>query len=148
AAAAQVRLASMDVISPWAKVRGSGTLALSDPPRESSAKLTIEGIDLERLPPMLKLPVRIASRGGATVDARWPGLQFEAAKFDAAARLEGMPRLAKDSLPLDASIRATGSESHVVVDVEDLRALGASTSGQVVLADRKTLSGDLRMEAG
>ena len=147
AASSRVRLSSLNLATPWARVRGQGDLALNAS-GESTAKFVAEGCDLDRLSAILHLPVRVASTANGSVDARWKGLEFQDAAADATARLAAsQPLPAKDIIPLDAAVRATRRGNRIVADVEALRGFGVTAVGQVVLLDRKSLGGDLHVDA-
>ena len=144
-AASRIRLESLDLSAPWGALRGHGDVALKG---ESTAEIQAENVDLSRLSAILKMPVRIASTAAAHIRARWPGLQFEQAAGEAVIQLSASRQPpAKDVVPVDATVHATARANRVTVQVEQLRALGATAAGEVALADRKSLSGELRVEA-
>ncbi len=146
AASTKVLVESLNVTSPWAKLRANGDLDLRTPPRESTAQFTAREIDLGRLSATLLLPVRIASTATVEGQAHWPGLQFEAAGGTASARLQAFGGPAKDTIPVDAAIRATMRGNRLTVGIDELRAAGAAATGEVVLVDRKSLEGEVHVE--
>ncbi|HEV3202430.1 MAG TPA: hypothetical protein VGZ73_31250, partial [Bryobacteraceae bacterium] len=147
AAASRVRLSSLNLMTPWARVRGQGDLALNAS-AGSTAKFAAEGCDLTRLSAILHLPIRVASTASASVDARWKGIEAQDADVDATARLAAsQPLPSKDAIPVDATVHATVHGSRILMDVEALGSFGATATGEVVLLDRKSIGGGLRVDA-
>jgi outer membrane protein assembly complex protein YaeT len=143
-----VRVESLALSSPSAKVRGQGDISLTTPGAPSTVHLSVEDVDLARVGPALGIPVRIASAAAATVDARWPGLLFEQASGSASVRVRARSQsLSQDALPLDATINAAGDSHRLVLRIDDLRALAASVTGEVTLTDRQSLAGELHIDA-
>jgi outer membrane protein assembly complex protein YaeT len=147
ASSSRVRLSSLNLTTPWASVRGQGELALNAA-AGSTAKFAAERCDLDRLSAILHLPVRVASTANASVDARWKGLEAQDADVDATVRLSASQSLpAKDTIPVNAIVHATVRGNRIFTDVETLSGFGATASGEVVLQDRKTIGGGLRLDA-
>ena len=107
-----------------------------------------EGVGLERISSLLRLPVSIASTAAARVEARWPALEVERAAANASVRL--MPRRsspAKDVIPVAATIDAGIRDGRITIGVKDLQSLAATASGEVQVGGRRALSGQLVVEA-
>ena len=146
AAASRVRLESLTLTSPLGKIHGQGDVALNA--GESTARVRLEGGNLERLSTLLKLPVRIASTAAATVEARWPALEFQQARGDAAIHLQASrPAPAENIIPVDAVLRATGNRNRLVATLENLRSFGAVASGELTLTGQSAIAGGLRVDA-
>jgi len=147
-ASARARLDKLDVTVPWGRIHAQGAVALSNPPGESTAKMTVEGCDLNRLSTILKLPVRLASTANAGVDARWKGLDAESADVDATVRLSrSQAGAGQNVLPVAAAIRTTVRGNRIVASIDSAEALGVAASGEVLLLDRKSLKGNLSVGA-
>lgn len=146
AAAARVRLDSLDLSAPAGKIAARADVALTA--GESSATLTARGVDLEQLSRTLQLPVRIASRAGVQASARWPALDFNSARAEAGIRLEATREApAEDAAPLAGSMTASLRDGRVAVAIPELSGMGARAAGAVALSRTQALSGELRVEA-
>ncbi|HEY2012970.1 MAG TPA: translocation/assembly module TamB domain-containing protein, partial [Bryobacteraceae bacterium] len=141
-------LASLNLTSPWGRLHGQGDLSLSVPSRESTAQFTAEDLDLGRLSSTLNLPVRVSSTAGATVAARWPGLDFQSAAGIADVQLRAAGQFpTKNSIPVDATLHAKLQGNRVTLGIAGLGAAGATVAGNLALVDRKAFTGDVRIEA-
>jgi outer membrane protein assembly complex protein YaeT len=135
--ASKLQIASLNVTSPLGHVTARGNAALHG---ESNLQFQAEGIDLRRW--------RIASRAAARGEARWPGLDYQQAAGDVNVRVESVSQVpAKDMVPVSAALRAQARGNRITVAIDDARALGASAAGELVLTDRKSLGGELRVDA-
>ncbi|MBI3278414.1 MAG: translocation/assembly module TamB domain-containing protein [Acidobacteria bacterium] len=148
AAASRVRLQSLNAGSPLGAVRGSGDLALNRQAGQSTANISVRGLDLRRVTSAFDLPVRIASRAEANVAANWPALEFEKAAGDATVRLAATRTTpAQDVLPVSGSLNAKTQGSRMQVGIPGLRALHSTLQGQITIVNRQALGGVLRLQA-
>ena len=146
--AARIRLDSADVASPPARLRARADLDLSPAARESHAEFTVRDVDLARLSLLMGSSVRIASIASLEGEARWPGLRFDAAAGTASAKMVASRQgPAKDTLPVEAAVRAVLERDRISLKLDGVRAAGAEVTGEVVLAAGKSLSGELRAAA-
>jgi len=100
---------------------------------------------MERLSAMFALPVRVASTASGNIDAHWRALEFQNAVGTATVHLTAQGSVAKGAVGLDGTIRAKADGKLVTANLDGLQGLGTTASGQVVVADRKGLTGELHL---
>jgi outer membrane protein assembly complex protein YaeT len=148
AAASRARVESLNVQMPAGMIQGTADLALKPSAGESTANIRARNLDLQSLSRTFESPVRVASRATADIAARFPAMEFEKPTGDATVRLTATRSTpAKDVVPLTATLNAKTQGNRVVIGIRDLRALDAQAAGQVVVADRRSLDGDVKLEA-
>lgn len=148
AAASRLRIASMNVESPAGALEGQADLALHAQAGESTLNAAARSLDLARITSTCEAPLRIASSADAKIAAHWPGLAFEQASGNATIALRASRQApARDVLPVSGSIQVNTQGNRIVVTTPGLRTLNAGVQGQVVLHNRQTLGGNLRLHA-
>ena len=143
----RVQLESFNVISPAGTIQGKSSVALNTQAGESTLNAAIRSLDLARISNALNLPVRIASRATGEIAAHWPGLAFEQAAGDASARLAAAGATAKNTVPITGAIQVKSTGALTTVGISSLEVLGARLTGRVVMANRREISGDVKLDA-
>src|SRR5690606_1292772 len=93
--------------APFARVSGDIDLALEEAAGDSRLSLILERVDLARLSRPYDPPVTSAARAAGSLQAAFPGLDFEQARGEARLRLTPTrASAAKDVLPLAGSLNA------------------------------------------
>ena len=147
-AAQQARLARLEVTGPVGNIEAQGLIALNADAGISQLGADVGALDLDHLTRALELPYVAATRASGRITAQWPALGYERADGDA--RLTLTPTRTAPSrniLPVGGSLVAAARDQRVVIDIRELRALGAALTGRVTLADRRTLGGTVRLRA-
>jgi outer membrane protein assembly complex protein YaeT len=146
AAAEHVSIDDLRVTSHLGALRASGRVALSEAAGQSVIRATLSNADLVRAGQLAALPVSVPSRASAAIEARWPALDFEKAYGSASIRLEPQGQIAKDTIPVEANLTATGSLSRLDVAINELHALSVEVNGNVSLSDRSRIEGAVEAE--
>src|SRR5438552_10921118 len=142
AAAQRVQLRSFNVFSTAGTIQGKASIALNTKVGDSTLNAAFRELDLARFSP------RVASRATGDVAAHWPALAFEQAAGTATIRLAATRSApAKDVIPVSGVIHARGGRDSMVIGVSSLDALNAQVTGQITLANQRTLGGDVHLNA-
>ncbi|MCL4854073.1 MAG: AsmA family protein, partial [Bryobacteraceae bacterium] len=147
AEAQRVYVKSLSVASPSGTIQGGGNIALNADAGRSSLNVAVHNLNLERLSRSFDLPVVIASRANAQLEASWPGLEYEQAAAGVKlqiARLRLQP--AENVLPVAASLTANVAGRTAQVRIANLEALAAQGSGRVTVDARERLDGGVQIE--
>ena len=129
---------------PSATSEAQGAIALNADAGTSQIDVDLRALDLDHLMRALDLPYVVASRAGGRITARWPGLEYARADGDGQLTLTPTRKVpSRNVLPVGGSLIAAARDQRVVLDIRDLRALGAALDGQVTLADQRVLGGNV-----
>lgn len=142
----RLRLPSLNVTSPAGTIQGNADVALKPGAGQSTAHIATRGLDLGLLSSTFRAPVRIASRANATVEARWPDLDFEKASGNATVQLTATRRdAAKDVVPVSGNLNVRTAGNRIVLGIQNLQTLDAAATGTVEITNRRTLGGNIRV---
>ncbi|MBI1353335.1 MAG: BamA/TamA family outer membrane protein [Acidobacteria bacterium] len=143
----RARIASFSLQAPFGQVAGDADLALSETAGESRTNLQLTRVDLGRLSRPFDLPMRPAARATGSVQASWPGLDFQAADAKGQLRLAATRSApAKGVLPLSGSVNLTKTRDRLTAALTNVDTLGVRAGGNVVLRDLSGLDGALQIQ--
>ena len=146
--AQQARLARLEVTGAVGSIDAQGIIALNTDAGASQFDADVAALDLDMLMRALAMPYVAATSARGRIIAQWPGLEYERADFDAQLTLTPTRTTpSRNILPVGGSLVATARDQRVVLDIQELRALGAALGGRVTLADRRVLGGSVRLGA-
>ncbi|MGE3178393.1 MAG: translocation/assembly module TamB domain-containing protein, partial [Vicinamibacterales bacterium] len=132
----------------WGRLEGRAGVALED--GRSTAALRLDDLDVQAVSRALDVPVPIATRVDATVDARWPALDLFAVsgradvELDAPARAGARAPRGPDPLPASGALTVLADDGDLLVEVARLDLAGTHSEGRVALRARTALDGELR----
>jgi len=142
--ARQVTARRVETTAPWGRVTGSGLVSLEG--GSSQALVRANGVDLPTLMRGLGLNQVVASRMDAAADLTWPALEYTAASGTADLTLRATGAGASRAImPAAGQVSIRGDGSRLVALLRQLTAAGATVNGQVTLAERERLGGNLRV---
>lgn len=143
----RARIPSFSLQAPFAELSGDADVALEETAGESRLTMNISRVDLERVSRPFDPPIAPAARAAGTVNATWPGLNFEAAEGRANLQLAATRNApANGVLPLAGAVDARLAGNRVTARLAQLRTLGVQTNGNVVLTDFSGLGGSIEID--
>ena len=141
-AAQQVRLARLEVAAPVGNIDAQGIIALNTDAGTSQLDVDVGALDLDRLMRALALPYVAATRARGRLTARWPALEYKRAAGDGQLTLTPTRTApSRNVLPVGGRLIASARDQQVVLDIRELRALGAALGGRITLADQTRARG-------
>ena len=146
AGSSRARIDSLNITSPAGVIRGTANLALNAAAGQSTANIVTRNLDLGRLSSTFEAPVRVASRADAKIEARWPALEFQQAAGNATISLAATRQsAARDVLPVSGQLNLRTQGNRIVADIQRLRTLNATASGNVEITNRRSLDGTVKI---
>jgi outer membrane protein assembly complex protein YaeT len=142
----RLHIPSLEIRSPHGSASGHADLSLSETAGQSTALIRFRNFGIGPMTEML-LPVRIASRISGSVRGEWPGMKFDHAGAFADLKISAARgRPAPDVLPVDASIRASGSGSRFELKIDTGKVFDMNFGGDVSIESWRNIRGKLEAE--
>ncbi len=138
--AERVQLIDSTIVSPYGTANASADVALRS--GESKLSARVERLDVEHFARLAKASVIPAAQVAATLEAKWPALNYQQAVGVGTLHAKASESDASPNrLPVSADIVLTGRPDQLRADIHSLAAAGAEVSGVVYLNGRRNLSG-------
>ena len=138
-----LRVARLNVRGPYGAIDGEAELAMQGD-GQSHVNASVEALNADALMRALRLPYRMASRVDGRINARWQGMQYQAASGSGQFFLTpNRGAVAASALPVGGRVDVSGTGGRVTASLRNVRVAGTGISGEITLRDRNTLDGVL-----